>query len=127
MSDQNHDSPKPLRVAGIDIPAQERSPLVLLLVGLIQKQAAEIQELRDETQRLKGITGRTTVKPNLLMKPEDKKRKQPPSKRPGSSERHKTQAIRIDQDRGLLLDTLPSVAVLEGYRAFVVQDLVIPS
>lgn len=85
MSDQNHDSPKPLRVAGIDIPAQERSPLVLLLVGLIQKQAAEIQELRDETQRLKGITRRPTVKPNLLLKPEDKKRKQPPSKRPANA------------------------------------------
>jgi hypothetical protein len=37
MSEQNHDSLQPLRVAGIESPAQDQSPLVLLLVSLIQK------------------------------------------------------------------------------------------
>lgn len=127
MSEQNHDSPQPLRIAGTEIPVQDQSPLVLLLVSLIQKQSAEIQELRDEIQRLKGTTRRPIIKPSVLLKPEDKKRKQPPGKRPGSSKRHKTQAIRIDHDQVLLPDTLPSGAVLEGYRDFIVQDLVIKS
>ncbi len=48
MSEQDPDLAQPLRIAGVEIPVQDQSPLVLLLVALVQKQAAEIQELSNE-------------------------------------------------------------------------------
>ena len=125
MSDQDPDLPEPLRIAGVEIPVQDQSPLVLLLVAVIQKQATEIQELRDEIQRLKKTTRRPDIKPSVLLKPEKQKPKQPPGKRPGSDKRSKTKDIRIDQDVVLPPSELPPDAVLEGYRDFVVQDLII--
>ena len=125
MSDQDPDLPEPLRIAGVEIPVQDQSPLVLLLVALVQKQATEIQELRDEIQRLKKTTRRPDIKPSVLLKPEKKKPKQSPGKRPGSDKRSKTKDIHIDQDILLPPSELPPDAVLEGYRDFVVQDLVI--
>ena len=70
MSKQNeHQSPQPLRIAGIDIAVAEQSPLVLALSEVIRKQEREIQELRNEVQRLKKTTRRPKVKPSCLLKP----------------------------------------------------------
>jgi hypothetical protein len=125
MSEQDSDLPQPLRIAGVEIPVQDQSPLALLLVAVIQKQATEILQLKDEIQRLKGTTRRPDIKPSVLLKPDKEKPKQPPGKRPGSDKRSKTKDIRIDQDVVLPPTELPPDAVLEGYRDFVVQDLII--
>ncbi len=81
--------------------------------------------LRDEIQRLKKTTRRPDIKPRVLLKPDNQKSKQQPGKRPGSDKRSKTKDIRIDQDVVLPPSELPPDAVLEGYRDFVVQDLII--
>ncbi len=127
MSDTEQPIPQPLRFGDIEIPVADQTPLVLLLLSVIQQLKKENQELRDEIQRLKGTTTRPVIKPSVLLKPDDKKGKQPPGKRPGSSKRHKTKDIRIDQDQVLLPNDLPPGAVLEGYRDFVVQDLIFES
>ncbi len=69
MSKQERSSPAPITVAGIEIPAAEQTPLVLALLAVIQKQTAEIQELRDEIQRLKKTTTRPQIKPSRMLKP----------------------------------------------------------
>ena len=46
-------TPEPLKIGEIDIPVEEQSPLVLALCAVIEKQDREIQQLRDEIQRLK--------------------------------------------------------------------------
>lgn len=125
MSDTEQSFPQPLRFGEIDIPVAEQTPLVLLLLSVIRQLKKENQELRDEIQRLKGTTRRPDIKPSVLLKPDKPKPKQPPGKRPGSDKRRKTKDIRIDQDVIVPPHELPPGAILEGYRDFVVQDLII--
>jgi hypothetical protein len=124
---KEQEAPQPLRIAGIDIPVAEQSPLVLALLAVIEKQDRESQELRDEIQRLKKTTRRPKIKPSRLLKPPNADKSDPKKKRPGSAKRHKTKALRIDLDQVCQPDELPPDARLEGYRDFVVQDLVVES
>ena len=116
-----------IRFGDIEIPVAEQTPLVLLLLSVIQQLKKENQELRDEIQRLEGSTKRPDIKPSRLLKPTPEPGKKPPEKRPGSEKRKKTKDLRIDQDLVLKPDDLPPGAVLEGYRDFVVQDLIVKS
>lgn len=126
MSDKKEQQfPQPLRISGIDIPVAEQSPLVLALLAVIQKQDREIQELRDEIQRLKKTTRRPKIKPSRLLLPPPADTSGPKKKRPGSAKRHKTKALRIDLDEVIEPAGLLPGAKLEGYRDFVVQDIVV--
>ncbi len=127
MSDIDQEIPQPIRFGDIEIPVAEQTPLVLLLLSVIQQLKKENQELRDEIQRLKGSTKRPDIKPSRLLKPTREPGKKPPEKRPGSAKRQKTKDLHIDQDIVLKPDDLPPGAVLEGYRDFVVQDLIVKS
>ena len=125
MSDKrDEEAPQPLRISGIEIPPADQSPLVLALIAVVQKQEREILELRDEIQRLKKTTRRPKITPSRLLKPPPTAPSDPKTKRPGSAKRHKTKALRIDLDRIIEPDDLPLGAQLEGYRDFVVQDIV---
>jgi ribosome recycling factor len=42
------DGSEPIKVAGIEVPAEERTPLVDRLLRVIEEQRAEIRALRDE-------------------------------------------------------------------------------
>ena len=110
MSDKKkQETPQPLRISGIDIPVAEQSPLVLALLAVIQKQDSEIQELRDEIQRLKKTTQRPNIKPSRLLKPPPEDTSGPKKKRPGSAKWHKTKALRIDLDQVIQPDDLVTV------------------
>ena len=129
MSKQKSESPAPIAIAGIEIPVADQSPLVLAVLGVIQKQAAEIQDLRDEIQRLKKTTVRPVIKPSRLLKPTPDEDAEDGTKktRPGSKKRKKTKTLRIDIDEIIPPDELPPDAKFEGYRDFVVQDIVMES
>lgn len=131
MSDkEEQDTSQPLKIGDIDIPVSDQSPLVLTLAAVIQKQAIEIQKLRDEIQRLKKTTVRPEIKPSRLLKPPPEESPDPKKKkrkRPGSAKRKKTKDLRIDVNEVLQPDNLPAGAKLEGYRDFVVQDIVLES
>lgn len=114
---------QPIRLAGLEIPVAEQTPLVLSLLAIIQRQEQELQALRDEIQKMKGTTQRPKINPSRLLKPPAKLPRQ--GKRPGSEKRSKTKELKIDETIVLQPDQLPPDARLEGYRDFVVQDLIV--
>lgn len=125
MSNPEPNSPQPLRIAGIEIPVAEQTPLVLALVEVIQRQERELQELRDEIHGLKKTTQRPKIKPSRLLKDPAAGKADPKKKRPGSPKRKKTKTLKIDETKLLHLEGLPEGSRLEGYRDFVVQDLIV--
>lgn len=127
MSTPTPEAAKPLKIAGIEIPVAEQTPLVLALVAVIQRLEREVRDLRDEIHRGKKTTRRPEIKPSQLLNPTPPKSKDRSGKRPGSAKRMKTKALVIDEIREILPVDLPPNAKLEGHRDFVVQDLIFKS
>jgi transposase IS66 family protein len=119
------DGPRPIRVAGIELPAEERTPLVDHLLRVIEELRAENRRLRDEIDRLKGLPRRPTIRPSTLNAPHpdpSHKRKRR-GKRPGSVKRQKTVELTIHETIPVPLEGLPEGTRPNGYEDFVVQDL----
>ncbi len=123
------DGATPIRIAGIELPAEERTPLVERLLRMIEEQRAEIRALRDEIARLKGLPPRPTIRPSTLNAPHPdpghKRRRR--GKRPGSEKRHKTGELMIHETIPLPLEGLPEGTQQNGYEDFVAQDLTVSS
>jgi hypothetical protein len=119
------DESKPIKVAGIEIPAEERTPLVDCLLRVIQQQGAEIRGLRDEIARLKGLPPRPTIRASTLNAPhpDPSHKKKLRGKRPGSAKRQKTGKLTIHETIPVPLEELPAGTQQNGYEDFVVQDL----
>jgi transposase IS66 family protein len=135
-------------VFGIEIPPEQRTPLVEALLGVIKDLAAaneqmrntihqqqqRIEQLEDEIRRLKGLPEKPKRKPapSPLNDPSgppsaaDEKKKKPNTpdgKRPGSAKRSKTRDLVIHESVPLTLDDLPEGTRFLGYVDFTVQDL----
>lgn len=119
-----------------DIPENENTPLVKILVGIIeelveltQKQGEEIALLKDEIKILKGEKKRPKFKPSKMEESTGKKEKGKSaqgtdSKRAGSHKAKKNVALNIDRDKIISpLEVIPSGSRFKGYRDFIVQDL----
>jgi len=118
---------KPIQVAGIEVPAEERTPLVDRLLRLVEEQRVEIRALRDEIARLKGLPRRPSIRPSTLNAPhpDPSHKKKRRGKRPGSAKRRKTVELEIHETIPLPLEGLPEGTRQNGYEDFVVQDLTI--
>jgi hypothetical protein len=118
--------PGTLTVCGIEIPTDQRTPLVEALLRVIE-------QLQEEIRRLKGIpeAPKRPPQPSSLNDPSGppsssgakKKANMPEGKRPGSAKRSKTRDLVIHQDVPLPLDGLPEGTRFLGYQDFMVQDL----
>lgn len=125
---------------GVEIPAEQRTPLVEALLRVIEQQQATIQQqqlridqLEEEVRRLKGLPDKPKRKPSPspLNDPsgppsasgEKKKPNTPDGKRPGSAKRSKTRDLVVHDNVPLLLDGLPEGTRFLGYQDFTVQDL----
>ena len=119
------DGPRPIKVAGIEVPADERTPLVDHLLRVIEELRAENRQLRDEIARLKGLPPRPTIRPSTLNEshPDPLHKKKRRGKRPGSAKRQKTPALIIHETIPVPLEGLPEGTQQNGYEDFVVQDL----
>jgi len=119
------DGAKPIKIAGIEVPAEELTPLAERLLRVIEEQHAEIQGLRDEIARLKGLPRRPKIPPSTLNAPHPdpshKKRRR--GQRPGSAKRKKTVELTIHETVSIPLEGLPEGTRQNGYEDFVVQDL----
>ena len=115
------------RIAKIpEVPEEERTPLVDTLLEICLLLKEQIQVLKDEIARLKGLKPRPKIKPSAL---EDKsarnKRKRKRKKRGGSSKRRKTRKLEIHETVVVSPDNVPGGSRFKGYQDFTVQDLVI--
>lgn len=106
------------------IPEEERTPLVIQLLEIIRLQAKDIQQLKDEIARLKGHSGRPTIKPSRLENPKGKARdEKTDGKRPGSAKRKKTEALDIHETCRIAPQHIPEGSTFKGYNDYIVQDL----
>jgi hypothetical protein len=119
------DGAEPIKMGGIEVPAEERTPLVDHLLRVIEELRAENRQLREEIGRLKGLPRRPTIRPSTLNAPhpDPAHKKKRRGKRPGSTKRHKTGELIIHETIPVPLEGLPEGARQNGYEEFVVQDL----
>ena len=112
-----------MKLALPDIPEQERTPLVLILLDIIHQQHEQIARLEDEVALLKGLKPRPILQPSTLETPPPKP-PEPPQKRPGSANRRKNAHLTIHREVPVPLTDPPLGATRKGYEDFIVQDLV---
>ncbi len=119
------DGAKSIPIAHIEVPPEQRTPLVESLLRMMAEQRAEIERLRAEIARLKGLPPRPTIRPSTLNRPhpDPSRKKRRRGKRPGSAKRQKTSELTIHETIPVPLEGLPEGTQQNGYEDFVVQDL----
>ena len=80
---------EPEKLFGIEVPPEERTPLVDRLLRAIEELQAENRQLRDEVGRLKGLPPPPKLRPSTLNEPhpDPSRKKKRRGKRPGSAKR----------------------------------------
>ncbi len=118
------------------IPEEEQTPVVKVLLALLEQYSTRIvfleeivAGLKDEINILKGEKKRPKFKPSKLDKSTEKKTgdaEDIAKKRAGSKKRSKTAQLTIHEDVCIAPSTaVPPGSRFKGYRNFVVQDLII--
>ncbi len=107
------------------IPEDEKTPLVLQLLAVIEQQAEQIQQLKDEIARLKNHPPRPDIKPSSLEKKKKRESRSSHRKRPGSKKRSKTAELKIHKTRPIEPKKIPAGSEFRYYQDFVVQDIII--
>lgn len=124
-----------------EVPADEQTPCVVALLGILEKlretvqqQNEEIGRLKDEIALLKGEKARPKIKPSRLEPEADKELESAPAgeaadeaaqKRPGSAKRSKTAEIQIHREIKCRPAEIPEGSKFRGYEPYVVQELVL--
>jgi len=110
------------------IPEEEQSPIVKLLLNIIsqqteiiQKQAAEIQLLKDEVARLKGKPPKPKISPSTM----DSALPRTKRSRKKRKNKKKNKPMKIDKEVILHPDNLPGNSKFREYKDFLVQDIII--
>lgn len=119
----------------IELPAiteGERTPLVEVLLAILDAQQQHIQQLeetvqklKDEIARLKGQTPRPKIAPSCLETPAPKPPPAPGDKRPGSVKRSKTASFITPIEVKIPFPDPPPGSTSKGYEEFFVQELVL--
>jgi len=107
---------------------EDKTPLVLQLLEVLQLQNETIQGLKDEIARLKGEKPKPDIKPSKLEKPITKDGPgllAASEKRPGSAKKEKTKLLEIHREEIICPVFIPEGAKFKGYQDYVVQDIVI--
>jgi Transposase IS66 family len=117
-----------------EIRAEERTPLVEALLGIIRQlmdRVAELekdkQELRDENANLKQQKTRPVIKPSTLEMPQKPKDQLGMSRRRGKPTGPRNAELFIHHTEKLFPPDLPAGAKFHQFESFVVQDLEIRS
>ena len=113
-----------------NISEDDKSPIVVQLLELIEQQASTIQQqaeqiqlLKDEIARLKGQNPKPKIRPSSLEKNKKDKSKKSKGKRPGSKKRNKTAQLQIHETIPIPLENIPEGAKFKGYNPFIVQGI----
>lgn len=97
------------------------NPTVQLLLEINRQQAEEIQQLKDEINRLKKHPRKPNIKPSNLEKKNKAKSKK--GKRAGSKKKDKTAELKIHKNKEIEPDHIPTGSRFIAYRDFVVQNI----
>ncbi len=110
-----------------DIPAEERTPVVIELIETVHYQMEMIQTLRDEIAVLKGNKPKPKIKPGKLEKrtKEEKGKESKEGKRAGSSKKEKTAELTIHETVPIPPENIPEGSRFKGYKEFTVQGIII--
>jgi hypothetical protein len=104
-----------------ELPPEQVTPLVLVLLEICHHQQEQIQQLRDEIARLKGQQGKPKIKPSTLERPRpDNQKGKRPKKHP---KRRKTQQLTIHETVCIGPEEIPQGSRFKGYEDFTVQDI----
>ena len=120
----------PNQIKDLDQAREAIGILLNLVEELKQENRAlreQVQQLRDEVNRLKGEQGQPPIKPGKKGGSTDhssEKERRQPKKR---GRRRKTQQIQIDREEKLKVERsqLPEDAEFKGYEPVIIQDLII--
>ncbi|MCP4105510.1 MAG: hypothetical protein GY749_08235 [Desulfobacteraceae bacterium] len=72
-----------------NISEEHITPLAAELIEIIHLQQEEIQQLKDEIARLKGLKGKPVIKPSALEKPASEENENGKNSEPGKGRIHK--------------------------------------
>ncbi len=115
------ESPRDIDELGVE----ELKALLVQALAEISTLKLELQALRDENARLKGLKGKPDIKPSGMAKDakprSDKRDGRKKTGRRGS----KNDKLSIDESKILKPDTVPAGSVFKGYEDYLVQDLVL--
>jgi hypothetical protein len=110
------------------IPEEQRTPLVVALLEIIQVLLEQNQELKDEIARLKGQKPKPDIKPSVLEKDTVKKgEEESGTKRAGSAKREKTKELQIHNTVIIPAPNVPPGSRPRGFEDFTVQGLLVTS
>ncbi len=102
--------------------------LKTLLVQVLEENAQlkrEIQALRDENARLKGLKGTLDIKPSGMEKKAKPRSGQKGGRKKPRRRGSKNGKLTIDETKILKPDNLPEGSKFKGYEDYVVQDLIL--
>jgi len=106
------------------IPEEQKTPLVMELLHIVQQQSKQIEQLRQEVARLKEHKGKPKIPPSQLeKKPKDEQKNKSEKKRPGSSKRSKTKKLVIHETISVPPKDIPPGSTRTGYKDWIVQGL----
>jgi hypothetical protein len=111
-----------------EIPAAEQTPLVQHLLQIIMQQREEIQALKEEIQRLKGLKGKPKIEPSRLeaeTNQEENLDGETDLRTSKRKKRKKTAQLTIHHEEIIKAEAVPAGSVFKGYQDYVVQDLLI--
>lgn len=106
------------------IPEEQKTPLVMELLHIVQQQSKQIEQLRQEVACLKEHKGKPKIPPSQLgKKPKDEQKDKSEKKRPGSSKRSKTKKLIIHETISVPPKDIPPGSRRTGYKDWIVQGL----
>ena len=135
-----HSAMKKKKNIELPIPAHERTPVVMMLLSIIDSlqsqlasQSEKIDLLLEEIRRLKKLSSKPKLSASKLPKERDKDKddddddistgNKTSNKRAGSFKRSKQ--LPIDKEEIIGVENVPIGAIHKGYQDYIVQDLLI--
>ena len=103
---------------------EQKTPLVMELLHIVQQQSKQIEQLRQEVAHLKEHKGKPKIPPSQLeKKPKDEQKNKSEKKRPGSSKRSKTKKLIIHETISVPPKDIPPGSTRTEYKDWIVQGL----
>lgn len=125
-------TPEPLNVLPMvpRVPEDQRTPLVARLLETIALLKEQVQGLKDEMARLKGLKPKPQLRPSKLSRSDTpgetgKSEKEGNGKRPGSAKKPKTAQLEIHETIVCQPEGIPEGSRFKGYEDYTVQDVII--